>query len=776
MYTATEMKHSRAEIIKSTVCSYLKRRHYTDSEVFLKSDLQLCQTKQQFAILSAVNKEAANKNSIAFSSFVFDFDVLDLHFSRLNSWVSRLSGSVQKEIYAVLPPLLCHLTIDLLSWNVIFECNPSSVSPAITFLKKHASALSVLENSSGDHDNAYGFGKPGAKSEIDEELKHKDWRLMEELYALENCWDICKSKSLLLFRSCKYRLSLTSEALALLQRYLADHGHPCIIQAIKTWFDVDEVSGGPMFKDEEIEDDEDEVIVQLWEEGKEDCFDSEKNSYIKQEQSAVNGCKEESVTSMECKDRESIEESSSECEKSSEKKTSCEDSEEEERQLKLLEGIIRSVREGPSPVKPLLLYSLENADNNVSCTDISLNGDMLSAGLGTSEVKVWGLMEGGLPAEVREVASSNYVNHRDKRQFARLACDLDILDGAAYGYMVEEEEEEWTDTPLILRGHSGTVHDVSFSGRLLYSCSSDTTLRAWNLYENNCVAIYRGHCHPVWCLDVGAWGLYIATGSHDRTARLWSPERAYPLRIYSGHGLDVDCIQFHPNGLYLATGSCDHSVRLWSVSEGKLVRVFPHSLRGRPVSTSEHAANKSSMNYSPSVTALAFSPDGKFLASGAVDQRIRIWDLAAGSVVKELSTHSVILPSEQQPVPAATGDDSFNADGVHAVGVRGAVSALCWSSGGDRIASAYSDGSVAIWELSTGKCGVEYAASPLISHGGNSVHEDSQRATSEGNPELSMAVTTYSTGVSPLSTLRYIERNVLVCVGSSPSRYSVSLK
>jgi WD40 repeat protein len=76
-----------------------------------------------------------------------------------------------------------------------------------------------------------------------------------------------------------------------------------------------------------------------------------------------------------------------------------------------------------------------------------------------------------------------------------------------------------------------------------------------------------------------------------------------------GHGVEVDSIAFSADGRLLASGGKDRTLRLWNPHTGKLtLTLAPHSDR---------------------IESLAFSPDGQKLASGSgsQDATIKLWDV-----------------------------------------------------------------------------------------------------------------------------------------------------
>jgi WD40 repeat protein len=101
----------------------------------------------------------------------------------------------------------------------------------------------------------------------------------------------------------------------------------------------------------------------------------------------------------------------------------------------------------------------------------------------------------------------------------------------------------------------------------------------------------------------------IASGSRDKTIRLWDPASWETFAVLQGHEGEIKCVAFSPDGRRLA--SCDDvgSIRLWDVKTRKQV----HEFRGH-----EYAC-----------LSLSFSPDGKRLVTAMEDSTALIWEVPA---------------------------------------------------------------------------------------------------------------------------------------------------
>jgi WD40 repeat protein len=152
---------------------------------------------------------------------------------------------------------------------------------------------------------------------------------------------------------------------------------------------------------------------------------------------------------------------------------------------------------------------------------------------------------------------------------------------------------------------------------------------------------------------------------------------------------------FTPDGKILASGGWDHTVRLWDVAAGKEL----HRLEG-------HKAV---------VFSVATSPDGKTLASGGWDFNIRLWDVASGKETAVLKGHnrrveSLAFSPDGKTLASGADDNTARlwdvATGTEPRTLKGHAKAVCWvafSPDGKTLASGSQDSVIHLWEVGTGQ-------------------------------------------------------------------------
>ncbi len=144
------------------------------------------------------------------------------------------------------------------------------------------------------------------------------------------------------------------------------------------------------------------------------------------------------------------------------------------------------------------------------------------------------------------------------------------------------------------------------------------------------------------------------TAAANMPAVAWVADPTSPnlLRIIAGHDTWVSAVAWSPDGSRLASGAGDCTVRVWDAAGGApLAELAGHD---GPVSS------------------VAWSPDSALLASGAGDRTVRIWDVGTG------------------------------AERLVFTGHNGAVSSAAWSPDGSRLASGADDGRILVWDVASG--------------------------------------------------------------------------
>jgi WD40 repeat protein len=164
--------------------------------------------------------------------------------------------------------------------------------------------------------------------------------------------------------------------------------------------------------------------------------------------------------------------------------------------------------------------------------------------------------------------------------------------------------------------------------------------------------------------------------------------------VLMGHTNNVSSVAFSPDGKLLASASYDTTIRFWDVKTRKA--------KGEPLK-----------GHTDTIWKVVFSPDGKLLASASFDKTIRLWDVSSRKEIAKLEGHTKavrgvafnpdgkLLASASEDKTVRLWDVSSRKEITKPVGHKDGVFSVAFSPDGNTLASGGRDQTIRLWNISS---------------------------------------------------------------------------
>jgi len=248
-------------------------------------------------------------------------------------------------------------------------------------------------------------------------------------------------------------------------------------------------------------------------------------------------------------------------------------------------------------------------------------GDHIASGSWDRTVRVWDTTTETNIAIYYVPRAANSVAWSYNSRYLAAGCSGSISSQR----VVEVWDSEKQELILTYQNDTKNIHTVAWSPKkstLIASGTDKNSVYIQDFSRNETILTYFGHSDQV---NTVAWSPktseepYIASGSGnydlgasnlisvESSVHVWSALTGKTHVVYRGHQKSVLSVAWSPDGRYIASGSADTTVHVWEALTGRLLSLYK--------------------GHTSDVESVAWSPDGRYIASGSADRAVHIWKL-----------------------------------------------------------------------------------------------------------------------------------------------------
>jgi len=190
-------------------------------------------------------------------------------------------------------------------------------------------------------------------------------------------------------------------------------------------------------------------------------------------------------------------------------------------------------------------------------------------------------------------------------------------------------------------------------------------MKLWDVNTRKEIWTFSGHKGSIQSVAFSPDGKQILSGSDDETIKLWDVNSGREIRTFSSHRRSILSVAFSPDGKQILSGSGDQTIKLWDVNTGREIKEINL--------------------IDDEVSSVTFSPDGKQVLFGSLDKTIKLWDINTEKEIKAFSSYRSVSFLDIEYHSSILNSVKFRPDGKQF------------------ISSIFSDNTIKLWDIKTGK-------------------------------------------------------------------------